>query len=113
MDHSSPNFYLVHKDKFWRAGGYNEDFSGHKGFSDVILQRMLGGKRRLNWQISADFYAAEHIDDALVRDLDRDYTHNGRLFESARQFCARKGWNAYPATFQPRGYVRFPWSKIR
>ncbi len=113
-DHSSPNFYLVNREHFWKCGGYNEDFSGAKGYSDVVLHRILqvSGTRH-HWPITADFYKKEHVTDAEVRTLDRSYKRNGGLFKNAQVFARNMGWKRYPATFQKRGYVRFPWTRVR
>lgn len=117
MDYGSPNFYMVHKDEFWRCGGYNEDFAGHKGYSDVTLHRTLyfsrGGKTRVFWKIAANFVNTNDVEDAAVMSLDRSVKFNHKRFAAAVDLAKRHSWMHYADSFRKNGYVRFPWSKIR
>lgn len=36
-----PNSFIVKKDDFWRLGGYDEDFSGNRGFSDHMIRQQM------------------------------------------------------------------------
>ena len=45
-----PNIYYVQASTFWKTGGYDEDFSGGKNYSDLILHGLfdVNGIKRIN-----------------------------------------------------------------
>lgn len=111
--HSSPNLYICHVDDFWKAGGYNEDFAGAKGYSDVILHRTLFEVSRRHHldRISIEFVSPNLIPDADVRSLDRDLARNEAKFRAAMRFAAKNSWKLYAHGVQ--NHIRFPWSRVR
>lgn len=109
----SPNLYIVHGDDFWRAGGYNEDFAGHKGYSDVVLHRTLDAvtiRSHLD-RIWLEFVSNTQIPDADVRTLSRDLAVNREKFEAAVKWASKNGWKNYAKGVV--NHVRFPWHRIR
>lgn len=69
--------YLIHKDDFEMVGGYDEDFSGHYGYIDIIF--MLQCRANLKIVERRDI-KAEYFTDSEV-DLDRDESFNENLFK--------------------------------
>jgi hypothetical protein len=111
--YGSPNLYIVHRDDFWMAGGYNEDFCGAKGYSDVILHRTLADlTRRIHLdRIWLRFVSNQEILDADVRTLNRNLGTNKVKFNQAVQFAARNSWKLYADGV--RNHIRFPWHRVR
>ena len=112
IDMTSPNTYLIHRDAFLGAGGYDETYRGHKGWSDVQMLDVLRAHYGLNERrdIWADFYSVKQIPDAAVHTLDRSTSHNKRL-RIKRQNEARKagGWPKWVRTKKtPR--IQFRWT---
>jgi hypothetical protein len=114
MDEGCCNIYLIHTDDFWRVGGYDEDYVGHKGFSDVMLHHTLNtiGIMPRWWKDCwADFYSTAHIPDAAVMSLDRGYTHNRSLHLRKIREARRMGARRYLT--KERIVLRFPWKQIQ
>jgi hypothetical protein len=71
--------YLIHKDDFEKVGGYDEDFSGHYGYMDLMF--ILHCRADLKVVERRDI-KVEYFDDAV--DLDRDESFNENLFHEKK-----------------------------
>lgn len=113
QDFGSPNVYFAHKNAFWGCGGYNEDFAGHKGYSDVVLHRTLAGLCQVRFWKDCwlDFYGPKEISDAETQGLSRDLAHNKKIFHAAVNFAARNSWKLYAQGI--KNHVRFHWDRVR
>lgn len=113
FDFGSPNVYFAHRDAFWGCGGYNEDFAGNKGYSDVILHRTLTQLCKVTfWKdVWLHFYGPKQFADAAVNTLSRDLAVNRKKFQQAVNFAARYGWKMYAQGL--KNHVRFAWDRIR
>lgn len=114
LDEGCCNIYVIHTADFWRAGGYDEDYSGHKGYSDVMLHHTLNtiGVMPLWWKDCwADFYSTDNVDDAAVMQLDRDIAHNRRLHLRKVKEARKRGARRYLT--QPRQVCRFKWERVQ
>lgn len=112
LDDSSPNVYLVHKKEFERVGGYDEDYAGHKGWSDVQLMhtfRGLGVRFLPSKGFWVRYYRPRDIADATVTTLDRDTKHN-RAVHIRKMNVAKKNWKTFVASKGPN--IRFKWSRV-
>ena len=114
LDYRSPNTYLLHREDFFNAGGYDEDYRGNKGYSDVQMQHVLKAFYKVERMggVYADFYSNDKIPDAQVIWLDRSYPKNRALHmkkkATFRQCGGPKKW-----VKQAKGpNLRFKWSKI-
>jgi len=114
IDMTSPNTWLVHRDTFLSLGGYDEDFAGHKGWSDVQMLDVIRSNLRLvkRSDIFADFYSTEQISDAEVHTLDRSVAHNKKI-RIAKSNSAKKmgGWNIWVQRNKPNR-IRFRWTPV-
>ena len=79
--------YLIHKDDFELVGGYDEDFSGHYGYIDIIF--LLQCRANLKIVERRDI-KAEYFTDSAV-DLDRDESFNEKLFEKKHKQTKNTG----------------------
>ncbi|MBC7936034.1 MAG: glycosyltransferase family 2 protein [Rhizobacter sp.] len=83
---SHPNTFFCSKAVFYKALGYDEDFSGHYGYDDVFyveLQKALGTKLRyFSWSSYVDHleHQTENKDD-LQHFLVRDTSYNKALLD--------------------------------
>ena len=111
--YGSPNLYICCRKDFWAAGGYNENFAGHKGYSDVVLHRTLMevSKRHFLGDVWIDFYGRKRIADADVQSIDRDLKHNKKLFHKAIAFAGKNSWKLYAAGITR--HVRFEYDRVR
>lgn len=111
-DATSPNVYLIHKDDFERAGGYDEDYAGHKGWSDVQFLHTLKGLRmrflkpKRFW---VRYYRRQDIEDATVHTLDRSVKHN-RAIHIRKMAIAKRNWAKWVMTKGEN--IRFKWSRV-
>jgi len=101
LDYSSPNAWVVHRDDFFEMGGYNEDFRGHKGWSDCLLQEGL--KAFFKVRDAEDIWVSFHLpsdgfDDAMVLSLDRSVAYNKVLKVKTGNLIRKMGgWRRYVA----------------
>lgn len=113
MDGSSPNVYVIHKADFDRVGGYDEDYAGNKGWSDVQFLHTLTAahlqiiKRRDVW---VRYYRPRDISDATVKTLNRDVQANKALHLRKMALLKKLGVQKFIKMRKPN--VRFPWSRL-
>ncbi len=94
--------YLCTKEMYWKAGGYNENYSGCLGGGGPFLKRMTlvnGEYSLLPKDIFLHVYTSERIKDASVWDLSRDKT----------EFKRRKKIYGIDKAENP---IRFNWCKV-
>jgi hypothetical protein len=129
------NVFVIHTDDFWATGGYDEDFCGRKGFSDLMLlvtmQEGCGFTQEwLDRSFSIDCYCEALIlrkssrdafgrgqecsgymekPDAAVMTLDRNMNQNKNLRGEKLNRARDIGWSSYIKEQKP---VRFPWHKV-
>lgn len=112
LDSSSPNCYLIHKEDFNRAGGYDEDYAGHKGWSDVQFMHTLKGLK-MRFLKAKDvwvrYYRPRDIADATVNTLNRSVQHN-RALHIRKMGIAKRNWKRWVKTKGKN--IRFKWSRV-
>ncbi|HET6494080.1 MAG TPA: glycosyltransferase family A protein [Thermoleophilia bacterium] len=113
LDSSSPNTWFMFADDFRHLGGYDEDFCGNKGWSDVQLLDIVSKAYKIIRppELFADFYGVEQFSDAMVDSLPRS-TKANKAKRLAKQAEARKvgGWLKWIK--QPRKRIRFRWERV-
>jgi len=115
MDHTSPNMWFGPKAVFDEVGGYDEDYAGNKGWSDVLLMHVIEG---FGYKIRRHdkFYAEYHDDcaeipDCRVETLDRSVKVNRSLHLKKHALGKSVGWRRFVK--ENKGSIlRFPWSRI-
>lgn len=93
------NSFLITRQGFWRAGGYDEDFSGHYGFEDVVFRMMW--RKHVGSEVLLTDIAFEQIQ-FRTSGLDRDTTRNQALAQA----------RAAAGMPKPRGMLRFGWHEV-
>jgi len=114
VDMSSPNTYLIQRSDFWKVKGYDEDFAGNKGWSDVQLLDQLSSHFKIHKRpdLHALFYSTNQIDDAAVTSLDRSTKHNrGIRLKKVAQARRRGGWVRWTQE-RDNPTIRFKWTKV-
>lgn len=76
-----PCSFLISKQDFDRIGGFDEDFSGHRGHDDSMF-RMVAEKHLKSDMIDGELILHEA---ALTKTLDRDLERNKNLLEVKKQ----------------------------
>jgi len=95
--------YLCTTERYWKAGGYNEDYVGCLGGGSPFLkcmERVAGEPDLLPDDIYLEVHTRHSIPDASVNDLSRNTTEYRR---KKRQIGNRKGKNP----------LRFNWTRIQ
>ena len=91
------NSFLITRQGFFKAGGYDEDFSGHYGFEDVAFRMMW--RKHVGSEVLLTDIAFEQIA-FRTSGLDRDLSRNQALI-------AQRAAAGLP---KPKGMLRFNWS---
>lgn len=91
------NSFLITRQGFFKAGGYDEDFSGHYGFEDVAFRMMW--RKHVGTEVLLTDIAFEQIA-FRTSGLDRDLQRNQALI-------AQRAAAGLP---KPKGMLRFGWS---
>lgn len=117
IDMSSPNTYFIHRDDFFDVGGYDEDYAGHKGWSDVQMLQVLAEhyKVRLRKDLWVQFYGRDAFDDAQVVTLDRSVKINKAIHLRKRGEARRGGWVKWVMRQKAnlnKGILRFKWEQV-
>jgi hypothetical protein len=114
LDNSSPNIYLIHRADFAKVGGYDEDYAGHKGWSDVqFLHTLTGFKMRFLKPpgLWVRYYRPRDIEDATVKTLDRSVAHNRGMHIKKMSAAKMIGWAKWAAANKQK-LIRFPWERV-
>lgn len=114
IDKTSPNTWIIHAEDFLKAGGYDEDYCGHKGWSDVQLQAVLiefYEVHRLD-NLVVDFYdSTAEIVDSRVSTLSRNVAHNRTIHVNKVARAQQIGWRRWVANHQGK-MLRAPWKRV-
>ena len=95
--------YLCTKEMYWKAGGYNEDYSGCLGGGGQflkIMKKMIGEAKLLPEDIYLEVFTRDRVLDASISDLSRDKT----------EFKRRKNLIGLRKAENP---LRFKWHQVR
>ena len=96
--------YLCTRALYWRAGGYDEDYSGHLGGSAPFLAALTAAARcQLIERASLHVVTRDQVPDASDTTLSRDRGP----YEALR---AHKRFQGDPTPVDP---LRFPWHRVR
>jgi len=103
--HHHPNSYVLHRDLYWKAGGYDESYRGYYG-SDGVFKRQLekvGDKKLL--KVALTMFGRSDIPDASTRNYGRKDTE----YHIAQNpdLLARRESNAPP--IEP---LNFEWHRV-
>jgi hypothetical protein len=114
IDTSSPNTWFIHAEDFLKAGGYDEDYCGHKGWSDVQLQAVLTEFYKVHRldSLEVDFYdSTAQITDSRVNTLNRSVAHNRTIHVRKAERAKQIGWRRWVANCQGK-MLRAPWMRV-
>lgn len=99
---SHVNTYFMMKETFWKSGGYDEDFCGHYGWTDLLLERIFAKYAK---QIIRNDILLVTCPFESAHGLDRDGERNRLLLEQkTAEYCY--------ATDFTKEIIRFPWRKV-
>jgi hypothetical protein len=98
-----PNSFLIHKDIFWKLGGYDEDFCGHYGYDDILLKTMIQSNFKTEQLNSISLINYTSLNSS---DLDRNRRKNKRLLK-------RKEKQLQKGKYQNKKILRFNWELVK
>lgn len=93
------NTFLITRQGFFQAGGYDEDFCGHYGYEDVVFRTMW--RKHVGQELLLTDIAFEQMG-FRTGGLNRDTTHNHALAQFKQQIGLPK----------PKGLLRFGWHEV-
>lgn len=108
---TSPNTFLLHRDDFFACGGYDEDFAGNKGWSDVQMQEVYHQHFKIQKRpdLYALFFNNDQIADSMVVTLDRSVVTNRKIrLKKVRQQQGCGGWRPWVKKHKGPN-LRFSW----
>lgn len=114
LDGSSPNTWFLHVKDFDHVGGYDEDYAGHKGWSDVQLLDVMKTTFKVYHRkdLFADFYSTNEVPDAMVTSLDRSHVFNRKIRVRKVEWARRRGgWKEF-VRIGGRPRIRFTWERV-
>lgn len=103
--HPHIDSYLVTREMYWQAGGYDEDYAGCLGGGSEFLRRLEqtgGPPKLLDDPICLHVYTRDKIKDASDWTLSRDTSHG-------KAITKRKDIAKGPGKSRPENPIRFPW----
>lgn len=96
---AAPNIYLISRSKFWKLGGYDEDFAGCYGYEDKLLHRLIKDHTRSHLG-----KIIVNVDNAPTRDLNRDRERNRLILNNKiKQYES--------GSYKNGKVIRFEWKK--
>lgn len=116
IDMTSPNTWLIHRDDFFAVGGYDEDYAGNKGWSDVQFLDILRSCYKIEERpdLWAHFHGTDSVPDAMVKSLDRSTSANRKKrIKKTGQAKAAGGWARWAKQSRVTAEkLRFPWTQL-
>lgn len=115
LDMTSPNTWLIHREDFFAVGGYDEDFAGNKGWSDVQFLDLMRAVYKIENRpdLFANFHGTDSVPDAMVKSLDRSTAANKKKrLKKVAQARAAGGWARWAKTRRDVPRIRFPWKQL-
>lgn len=97
-DNDSWNVYLIHKDDFEKVGGYDEDFSGHYGYDDILF--LYQCQKNLRVKELRDIKVKVFAKESSTK-MERNYEFNRKLLELKKHIDKNNG-----------DRIRFIWKKF-
>ena len=113
IDTTSPNTWFCHVSDFLLVHGYDEDYCGHKGWSDVQLLDIMTSAFKISHtkKLYAQFYSDTEVSDAMVSSLDRNTKHNRYMrLGKHRKAALCGGWVKFSQRLGNR--IRFKWEQV-
>jgi hypothetical protein len=115
LDHTSPNVHLILLEDFHKLGGYDEDYCGAKGWSDVQLLRVIQ-KSMVNRTREDLWFWFHHgnkkVPDAQVTSLDRSVKRNKAIHIAKMTRLKKLGWREFVAKVIGKP-LRFDWEVVQ
>lgn len=96
--------FLITREMYWKAGGYDEDFSGGLGGSSLLLKHLANeGPCLILEEVSLHVYTESACPDASDTHLCRKRERYARIRQEKRDAGDPK----------PNGVCRIPWKQVR
>lgn len=99
------NIFLVDREVYWRAGGYDEDYCGCLCGSGYFHRAMSQHARPAQLDVCLDVYSANIIPDATTPFLPRGESQTDECRRRRREKIAR-------GDTRPKNPLRFPWERV-
>jgi hypothetical protein len=115
FDHTSPNVHLILLEDFKKLRGYDEDYCGNKGWSDVQLLRVIQSAMVNRSRDDLWFWfhhGNKKVPDAQVTTLDRNTKRNKALHIGKMTKLKKLGWRVFVEKVIGKP-LRFEWEIVQ
>lgn len=102
-----PNSYIIHRDLYWLAGGYDETFSGYYGTDSTFRRQLAGVSKRI--ELGEQFYLTLYGRDVIKDASTRNYGRKGSEYSIVNNPELNKRKKAGALPIQP---LNFPWERL-
>lgn len=102
-----PNSYIVHRDLYWKAGGYDESFSGYYGTDSTFRRQLANVSERV--ELGEQFYLTLYGRDVIKDASTRNYGRKGSSYSIAKHPELRERKRLNPPPIPP---LNFPWERV-
>lgn len=104
--HPHVDSYLISRKRYWKVGGYDEDFSGHLGGGNEFLRRLerkTGKIKMLPDPICLHVHTRDSVPDASDLHLSRDPEPGRKIWADKQRRGQIDG---------PKDWLRFDWERV-
>lgn len=102
-----PNSYVLHKDLYWKAGGYDESFSGYYGTDSTFRRQLAAVSQRV--ELGELFYLTLYGRDIIPDASTRNYGRKGSEYQIGKNPELNTRKKEGPPPIPP---LNFPWERL-
>lgn len=102
-----PNSYIVHKDLYWKAGGYDESFSGYYGTDSTFRRQLAKVSERI--ELEEQFYLTLYERSVIKDASTRNYGRKDSKYSVSKHPLLRERKRLCPPPIEP---LNFPWERL-
>ena len=102
-----PNSYVIHRDLYWKVGGYDESFSGYYGTDSTLRRHLIQVSDRI--ELGEEFYLTLYGRNDISDASTRNYGRKGSEYQIGNNPELSKRKKDNPKPIPP---LNFEWDKL-
>jgi hypothetical protein len=103
--HSHPNSYIIHRDNYWKIGGYDESYQGYYGTDGIFVRQVKKITGLTSIAVSLTLFSRSDIEDAATV----DYGRHGSEYHISKNPTLMK---RKKQKFNPIPPLNFEWEQL-